>query len=128
LGLNNIALQSDKIANTVYDSTKLILAQFSSSIVKNDTLLPKMMSGDIRVKDAEKEVEAVTWEPDNSHSLFTKYFLSGMKGEGDKSPYGNAHAKVGYDELEKHLCATMTYFARRYYGRDQVAQFRTYLR
>jgi hypothetical protein len=82
----------------------------------------------ITVISAGQADQIASWEKDDSHSLFTKYFLSGMKGKADKSPYGNADGKVGYDELEKYLGGTMTYFARRYYGRDQVAQFRTYLR
>jgi TPR repeat protein len=91
---------------------------------------PKMPSApkNITVISAGQADQVASWEQDDSHSLFTKYFLSGMKGEADKSPYGNADGEVGYDELEKYLGGTMTYYARRYYGRDQVAQFRTYLR
>jgi TPR repeat protein len=91
---------------------------------------PKMPTApkNITVISAGQADQVASWEKDDSHSLFTKYFLSGMKGEADKSPYGNSDGKVGYDELEKYLGGTMTYFARRYYGRDQVAQFRTWLR
>ena len=45
-----------------------------------------------------------------------------MSGEGDKAPYGNGDGKVTYKELGKYIEGTMTYFARRYYGRDQKAQ------
>ena len=45
-----------------------------------------------------------------------------MSGEGDKAPYGNGDGKVTYGELGKYLEGTMTYYARRYYGRDQNAQ------
>ena len=45
-----------------------------------------------------------------------------MYGEGDKKPYGNSDGKVSLRELKKYLDGTMTYFARRYYGRTQQAQ------
>ena len=45
-----------------------------------------------------------------------------MSGEGDKKPYGNGDGKVNDDELRKYLDQTMTYYARRYYGRSQKAQ------
>ena len=40
-----------------------------------------------------------------------------MSGEGDTNKDG------GYDnELKEYLSDTMTYYARRYYGRDQKVQ------
>ena len=54
-------------------------------------------------------------EKDESQSLFTKYFLKAMTGEGDK----NKDGKVDDAELQTYLEGTMTYYARRYYGRDQ---------
>jgi TPR repeat protein len=66
--------------------------------------------------------QVASWEKNESHSLFTKYFLKGMSGEGDKTPYGNGDGKVTHKELGKYLDGTMTYYARRYYGRDQSAQ------
>jgi len=66
--------------------------------------------------------QMASWEEDKSHSLFTKYFLKGMSGEADSDPYGNGDGKVDYTELGKYLGGTMSYFSRRYYGRDQNAQ------
>ncbi len=68
--------------------------------------------------------QMASWEEDNSHSLFTKYFLIGMAGEGDRAPYGNGDGHVDYEELDKYLSDTLTYYARRYYGRDQKAQIK----
>jgi len=59
-----------------------------------------------------------SWEEDSSHSLFTKYFLKAMSGEGDS----NKDGKVSDNELKEYLSDTMTYYARRYYGRDQKVQ------
>jgi hypothetical protein len=66
--------------------------------------------------------QVATWEEDETQSLFTKYFLKGMSGEGDRKPYGNGNAKVSLKELKKYLDGNMTYYARRYYGRTQTAQ------
>lgn len=66
--------------------------------------------------------QIASWEKDSSSGLFTKYFLKGMSGEADVNPFGNEDGKVGYDELGRYLNETLTYYARRYYGRDQTAQ------
>ncbi|MBL6946582.1 MAG: caspase family protein [Rhodospirillales bacterium] len=66
--------------------------------------------------------QIASWEKDKSQSLFTKYFLTGMSGEADKSPFGNGDGQVAHAELDAYLKRTMTYYARRYYGRDQTAQ------
>lgn len=66
--------------------------------------------------------QMANWEQDDSHALFTEYFLRGMSGEADKPPYGNGDGKVTLDELDRYLRGTMSYVARRTYGRDQIAQ------
>ena len=76
----------------------------------------------VRAISAGAADQMASWEQNGSQSLFTKYFLKGMSGEGDKKPYGNGDGKVEDRELKKYLDDTMTYYARRYYGRDQTAQ------
>lgn len=66
--------------------------------------------------------QIASWEKDRSSGLFTKYFLTGLASGADKPPYGNADGQVGWDELRAYLDDTLTYYARRYYGRDQKAQ------
>jgi len=66
--------------------------------------------------------QIASWEQDSSSGLFTKYFLKGMSGEADTKPYGNGDGKVSYEELGRYFKETLTYFARRYYGREQTAQ------
>ena len=66
--------------------------------------------------------QIASWERDSSSGLFTKYFLKGMSGEADVKPYGNGDGEVGYDELGAYFKDTLTYYARRYYGRDQTVQ------
>jgi len=66
--------------------------------------------------------QVASWEEDSSHGLFTKYYLTAMAGEADKRPYGNGDGVVTADELKAYLSDTLTYYARRLYGRDQAAQ------
>ena len=66
--------------------------------------------------------QVASWEQDSSHSLFTEYFLTGMAGEADGPPYGNGDGTVSTAELGAYLKDTVTYYARRYYGRDQTVQ------
>jgi Caspase domain len=66
--------------------------------------------------------QMANWEQDDSHAMFTRYFLKGMSGEADKPPYGNGDGVVSYEELDRYLKETLSYMARRTYGRDQTAQ------
>ncbi len=88
------------------------------SVVPRMPLVPSK----ITVISAGAAKQVASWEKDSSQSLFTKYFLKGMSGEGDRKPYGNGDGKVSLKELKKYLNKTMTYYARRYYGRTQTAQ------
>ena len=81
-----------------------------------------MVPSNITVIAAGAADQIASWEQDSSSGLFTKYFLKGMSGEADAKPNGNGDGKVAYDELDRYLQATLTYNARRYYGREQTAQ------
>ena len=67
--------------------------------------------------------QMASWEQDGSHGLFTKYFLTGTSGGADAAPYGNGDGRVALNEFDAYLKDTLTYYARRYYGRDQTAKF-----
>ena len=97
---------------------------YLSSKISGIRVVPIMPSAPkkITVISAGAANQVATWEEDESQSLFTKYFLKGMSGEGDKKPYGNSDGKVSLRELKKYLDGNMTYYARRYYGRTQQAQ------
>ncbi|MDC0549132.1 caspase family protein [Alphaproteobacteria bacterium] len=83
-------------------------------ITAKNTMIPK----NVKVISAGAVDQMASWEKDKSHGLFTKYFLKAMSGEGDK----NNDGKVSDTELKNYLGETMTYYARRYYGRDQNVQ------
>jgi len=65
--------------------------------------------------------QVASWEQDETSGLFTKYFLEAMTGKGD----ANKDGRVSLDELRNYLKDTLTYQARRHYGRDQNAQIVT---
>ena len=62
--------------------------------------------------------QIASWDSDESSGLFTRYFLEGMAGKADL----NGDGRVTLDELDRYLRDTLSYYARRYYGRDQQAQ------
>ncbi|MCB1737793.1 MAG: caspase family protein, partial [Gammaproteobacteria bacterium] len=84
--------------------------------------LPDAVPKGITVIAASGMDQIASWEPDGSHGLFTKYFLLAMSGEADLAPYGDGNGRVADQELETYLHDTLTYWARRYYSRDQVAR------
>ena len=88
------------------------------------SVVPKSASvpTNVTVISAAAADQMANWEQDDSHAIFTKYFLKGMSGEADKAPYGNGDGMVSLDELDRYLKETMTYMVRRTYGRDQMAQ------
>lgn len=86
------------------------------------TVAPKNIS----VVSASQINQIASWEKSEPRSLFTKYFLKAMSGEADRTPYGNADGQVSESELEKYLGDTLSYWARRYYGREQKAQIQNW--
>jgi len=72
----------------------------------------------ITVISAGSPDQIASWEENKSHGLFTQYYLKAMSGEADRDKNGF----ISNDELKNYLEDTMTYYARRYYGRDQKAQ------
>lgn len=55
---NEVRERFEQIANSLFETIKLNLFESQTLAELRDTLLPKLMSGEIRVKDAELEVEA----------------------------------------------------------------------
>ena len=107
-------------------SVTVILEACFSGVSQAGALLPRSsgitivaktpkVPANVKVISAGSADQMASWEKNESQSLFTKYFLKAMSGEGDK----NNDGKVDDAELQTYLEGTMTYFARRYYGRDQ---------
>lgn len=67
--------------------------------------------------------QIASWDQNRRTGLFTKHYILGMVGGADRKPYGNRDGAVSTAELKAYLAGTLTYEARRFYGRDQTAQF-----
>jgi len=124
--LNNLYRNLGKIKAR---SITVILEACFSGVSQAGMLLPRSsgitivakaskVPANVKVISAGSADQMASWEKDESQSLFTKYFLRAMSGDGDK----NKDGKVDDAELQNYLEGTMTYFARRYYGRDQKVQ------
>ena len=83
-------------------------------IVAKQTAPPK----NIKVISAGTHSQLASWDKYSNHSLFTKYYLKAMSGEADK----NKDTLINDQELEEYLQNTLTYEARRFYGREQTAR------
>ncbi len=68
---------------------------------------------------ASKGEQIASWYPEQAHSLFTYYFLKGLKGKADK----NHDGKITCGELYDYVKENVQYKARRLYGREQEPTF-----
>ncbi len=66
--------------------------------------------------------ELASWTTDKRNGLFTQNYIKGMSGEADGPDYGNEDGVVSMGELQAYLDDTVTYYARRHYGRSQNVQ------
>ncbi len=98
-----------------------LITAASSVFVRPRALVPP---GNVTVVSAGTSGQIASWDRDRGHSLFTKYFLLGMSGRADAAPYGNGDGWIEWRELGAYLEDTLTYDARRLYGRDQTAEIR----
>jgi hypothetical protein len=64
--------------------------------------------------------QLASWYPEKGHSLFTYWFLKGLKGEADADKDG----AIALGEMKAYLGENVTYSARRLYGRDQTPEVR----
>jgi hypothetical protein len=78
--------------------------------------------GNITVITASAADQIASWDQGRSHGLLTRYFLSGISGEADRPPTGNGDGSVSSAEMEAFVRENVSYFARRFYGRDQTVQ------
>ena len=62
-----------------------------------------------------------SWYPEKKHSLFTYYFLKGLKGEADQ----DANKLLSANELLDYLLDNVSYMARRLNNREQTPGLQT---
>jgi hypothetical protein len=122
----NLALLPARSVTVVLEACFSGLSQAGSLMPASSGIYVKPKAPEVPVKltviSAGAADQIASWEKDRSHGLFTKFFLTGMSGEADKNPYGDGDGQVEWGEINAYLKDTLTYYARRYYGRDQTVQ------
>jgi len=71
------------------------------------------------VMTATESDEVASWYPEKKHSLFTYFFLKGLRGEADK----NGDKEITVEELESYVKEEASHWARRLYNREQNPRF-----
>ena len=59
-----------------------------------------------------------SWYPEKQHSLFTYFFLKGLRGEADT----NKDNLITVGEMRRYLAEHVPYMARRLTGNEQTPQ------
>ncbi len=126
----NISMLNAKHATVVLESCFSGVSQVGSVISQASPLFLKpkktIAPKNVTVVSASQIHQIASWEQSEPRSLFTKYFLKAMSGEADRPPHGNADGQVSETELSQYLGDTLSYWARRYYGREQRAQIQNW--
>lgn len=96
-----------------------VIANASPVYMKaNNTDIPR----NLNVITAGSANQLASWTRDKKNGLFTYHYIKGMSGDADGPDYGNENGTVENWEIEAYLADTVTYFAKRYYGRSQNVQ------
>lgn len=95
------------------NQTKMLIAKASPLVIKPiGEIIPK----NITVLTAAAETQVASWYPQKRHSLFTYFFLKGLKGDADK----NGDFTITLSEIKNYLDENVPFQARRNYNRQQT--------
>lgn len=75
----------------------------------------------LTVVTAARSDQLASWDEKARQGLFTRFLLEGLEGAADHSKYGQADGRVTLQEIDLYLNRDMSYWAKRYYGREQNA-------
>tara|TARA_R110002167_G_scaffold37167_4_gene116665 strand:+ start:416 stop:1774 length:1359 start_codon:yes stop_codon:yes gene_type:complete len=101
------------------ESPRGMLIRSASGVVLTPKL-PQAAPG-LTVLTAAQGNQVASWDETAKHGLFTRYLLAGLNGAADSTDYGTYDGRVTLAELRGYLDDTMTYAARREFGRIQTA-------
>lgn len=123
--LGNLGRIPSPAVHVVLESCFSGLSQ-GGTVLKNASALMRrprapQLPANVTLVTAAASDQIASWDAKGEHGLFTRYYLTGMSGAADAKPYGNGDGNVTLRELGIYLKETMTYRARRHYGRDQEA-------
>jgi len=81
-----------------------------------------MNTDHLTIITASSGTQLASWDTKSSHGLFTELLLQGLYGKADEEEFGgNGDNTITLLEMKQWLDDEMTYSARRYYNRKQVA-------
>lgn len=92
----------------------MLVKNVSPGILKSATPVRKLNNAVIFSGAGKDQVSH--WYPEKRHSLFTYFFMKGLKGDADE----NKNKSVTVSELKNYLRDNVTYRARRLDGREQT--------
>lgn len=119
----NLSSLSAKHVTVVLESCFSGVSQSGAIVTRASPLFLKpkhvIPPGNLTVVSAARQNQIASWEKSEPRSLFTKYFLQAMTGTADEAPTGNGDGYVSESELNRYLKDTVSYWAKRYYGRNQ---------
>jgi len=94
-----------------------LIKNISPVLLTVENPIQKLTNGIIMTSAMKDQVSS--WYPEKKHSLFTYYFLKGIKGEADT----NKDSKITFVELQQYINENVPYMARRLNNREQTPEF-----
>lgn len=101
------------------ESPRGMLIRSASGVVLTPRLPDQVEK--LTVLTAAQGNQVASWDESAQHGLFTRHLLDGLRGAADSTDYGTLDGEITLGELKAYLDDTMTYAARRSYGRIQTA-------
>lgn len=92
----------------------MLVKNVSPGILKSATPVKKLNNGVIFSSAGKDQVSH--WYPGKRHSLFTYFFMKGLRGEADE----NGNKRITVAEMKEYLRDKVPYRARRLTGREQT--------
>ncbi len=92
----------------------MLVKNISPAMLKSASPVRKLANGVIFSSTGKDQVSH--WYPEKQHSLFTYFFMKGLKGEADE----NGNKAITVAEMEKYLKDKVPYRARKQDGREQT--------
>ena len=92
----------------------MLVKNISPGMLKSASPVRKLNNGVIFSSTGQDQVSH--WYPEKQHSLFTYFFMKGLRGKADQ----DGNRKITVAELKQYLSDKVPYRARRLTGREQT--------
>ena len=92
----------------------MLVKNISPGMLKSASTVRKLNNGVIFSSTGQDQVSH--WSPEKQHSLFTYFFMKGLRGKADQ----DGNRKITVAELKQYLSDKVPYRARRLTGREQT--------